>query len=74
MTSQLQVVDGVVNKESRLSTLYREWLVSGNCPFTPMGYIRRHEALFRQWIKTAWNGISPESVVRVLEKCCMATV
>jgi hypothetical protein len=43
MTSQLQVLDVVVNKplKDRLRCLYREWLLSGNCPLTPAGNIRR---------------------------------
>jgi hypothetical protein len=43
MTSQLQVLDVVVNKpfKDRLRRLYGEWLLSGNCPLTPAGNIRR---------------------------------
>jgi hypothetical protein len=37
MTSQLQVLYVVVNKQfqDRLRHLYGEWLLSGNCPVTP---------------------------------------
>jgi hypothetical protein len=43
MTSQLQVLDVVVNKpfKDRLRRLYGEWLLSGNCPQTPAGNTRR---------------------------------
>jgi hypothetical protein len=43
MTSQLQVLDVVVNKpfKDRLCCLYGEWLLSGTCPLTPAGNIRR---------------------------------
>jgi hypothetical protein len=75
MTSQLQVLDVVVNKpfEDRLRHLYGEWLLSGNCPLTPAGNIRRSsEALLGQWIKTAWDDISPESIVMGFKKCCVS--
>jgi hypothetical protein len=36
---------------------------------TPAGNIRRpSEALLGQWIKTAWDGISPESIVKGFKK------
>jgi hypothetical protein len=75
MTSQLQGPDVVVNKpfKDRLRCLYGEWLLSGNCPLTPAGNIRRpSEALFGQWIKTAWDDISPESIVKGFKKCYMS--
>jgi hypothetical protein len=67
MTSLLQVLDVVVNKpfKNRLCCLYGEWLISGNCPLTPAGNIRRpSEALLGQWIKTALDDISPESIIK----------
>jgi hypothetical protein len=70
MTSQLQVLDVVVNRplKDRLRCLYGKWLLSGNCPLTPAGNIRRpSEALLGQWIKTAWDDISPESISRGLK-------
>jgi hypothetical protein len=75
MTSQLQVLDAVVNKplKDRLRHLYGEWLLSGNCPLTPAGNIRRpSEALFGQWIKTVWDDISPESIIKWFKKCCVS--
>jgi hypothetical protein len=37
-------------------------LSSEDCPLTPAGRIRRpSEILCRQWIKTTWNYIPPES-------------
>jgi hypothetical protein len=71
MTSQLQVLDVVINKpfKDRLRCLYGEWLLTGNCPLTPAGNIRRlSEALLGQWIKTAWDDISPETIVKGLKK------
>jgi hypothetical protein len=75
MTSQLQVLDVIVNKpfRDRLHCLYGEWLLSGNCPLTPAENIRRpSEALLGQWIKTAWDDISPESIVKWFKKCCVS--
>jgi hypothetical protein len=75
MTSQLQILDVVVNKpfRDRLRCLYGEWLLSGNCPLTPAGNIRRpSEALLEQWMKTAWDVISPESIIKGFKKCCMS--
>ena len=42
-------------------------LLSGNCPVTLAG--RLSEALLGHWIKTAWNGISQESMSKGLKKC-----
>jgi hypothetical protein len=43
MTSQLQVLHVVVNKpfKDQLRWPYGEWLLSGKCPLTPAGNIRR---------------------------------
>jgi hypothetical protein len=65
----------VVNKpfKDQLRHLYGEWLLSGNCPLTSAGNIRRpSEALLGQWIKTAWDDILPESIVKGLKKCCVS--
>jgi hypothetical protein len=52
---------------------YGEWLLSGNCPLTPAGNIRRpSEALPGQWIKTAWDDILPESIIKGFKKCCVS--
>jgi hypothetical protein len=51
MTSQLQVLDVVVKKplKDRLHCLYEEWPLSGNCPLTAAGNIRRpYKALLGQ--------------------------
>jgi hypothetical protein len=75
ITSVLQVLDVVVNKpfKDQLRRLYGEWMLSGNCPLTPAGNIRRpSEALLGQWIKTALDDISPESIVKGFKKCCVS--
>jgi len=64
MTSQLQVLDMVVNNHSkgRLQDLYDEGLSQGNCPVATARNIRPSEALLGHWIKTTWNDTSPESI------------
>jgi hypothetical protein len=53
--------------------MHGEWLLFGNCPLIPAGKIRRpSEALLGQWIKTAWDEISQESIVRGFKKCCVS--
>jgi hypothetical protein len=75
MTSQLQVLDMVVNKpfKDQLCCLYRKGLLSGNCPLTPARNIRRpSEELLGQWTETAWDDISPESNVKWFRKFCVS--
>ena len=70
VTSQLKVVDVIVNKSfrDRPHYLYRELLISGNCPLMQAGNIRRlSEALVWQWVKTAWNDSSLESIIMFLK-------
>jgi hypothetical protein len=64
----------VVNKpfKDQLRRLYGEWLPSGNCPLTAGNIRRSSEALLGQWIKTAWDNISPESIIKGFEKCCVS--
>jgi hypothetical protein len=33
---------------------------------------RPSEALLGQWIKTAWDDISPESIVKGFRRCCVS--
>jgi hypothetical protein len=75
MTSQLHVLDVVVDKpfKDQQRCLYWGWPLSGNYPLTPAGNIRRpSEALLGQWIKIAWDDISPESIVKWFKKCCVS--
>jgi hypothetical protein len=74
MTSLLLVLDVVVNKPfwDHLRHLCREWLLSGNC-LTSVGKIKKQsEALLMEWIKTAKELISYESVVHKFKKCCVS--
>jgi len=41
-------------------------------PPNTAGNIRPNEALFEQWIKTAWNDISSQSIIQGFKKRCMS--
>lgn len=75
MTSQLQVLDVVVNKpfKDKLRGCYTEWLLAGQHALTPTGKIKKPcVSLLCSWIMTAWNSISPESIVKGFKKCCLS--
>ncbi|KAJ8367215.1 hypothetical protein AAFF_G00324280 [Aldrovandia affinis] len=75
MTSQLQVLDVVVNKpfKDHLRKRYTEWLLAGNHALTPSGKIQK-PAVRRlcEWILQAWADVSPESIVNGFKKCCIS--
>jgi hypothetical protein len=76
MTSQLQVLDVVVNKlfKGHLKQLHSEWLLSGDRALTPAGRIKKpNETILCQWILTAWQRISPEVTVKGFKKCCISS-
>lgn len=62
MTSPNVVLDKPF-RDGLCQCLHRESLLSGKYPLTPAASIRP--------FKTAWSDISPESTVRVSEKCYM---
>jgi hypothetical protein len=73
MTSQLQVLDAVVNKlfKEHLKQLYSEWLLTGNHALPPAGRIMKHSmTLLCQLIITAWQHILPVTV-KGCKKCCI---
>lgn len=75
MTSQLQVLDVVVNKpfKDHLRQLYTDWLLKGNHALTPSGKLKKAPvSLLAEWILTAWRRISPESIVSGFKKCCIS--
>lgn len=75
MTSQLQVLDVVVNKpfKDQLRKHYNDWLLSGNHQLTPTGKIRKPSvALLGQWILASWNDMKSESIVKGFKKCCIS--
>lgn len=72
MTSQLQVLDVVVNKpfKDHLRQQYSDWLLAGNHSLTPTGKIKKPSIQqLAGWISTAWQRITPESIVRGFKKC-----
>ncbi|KAJ8386439.1 hypothetical protein AAFF_G00170360 [Aldrovandia affinis] len=79
MTSQLQVLDVVVNKpfkdhlDQGSFKRYTEWLLAGNHALTPSGKIQK-PAVHRlcEWILQAWADVSPESIVNGFKKCCIS--
>ena len=63
MTSQLQVLDVVVNKpfKDNLRKKYTEWLLSGNHALTPTGKIQKPSVrLPCEWILHALDAVSSE--------------
>jgi hypothetical protein len=75
MTSQLQVLDVVVNRpfKDHLKQLYSEWLLSGDHALTPAGRIKKPSVtILCHWIITAWQPISPELIVKGFKKCCIS--
>uniref|UniRef100_A0A8D0DA03 HTH CENPB-type domain-containing protein n=1 Tax=Sander lucioperca TaxID=283035 RepID=A0A8D0DA03_SANLU len=63
MTSQLQVLDVVVNKsfKDNLCKRYTEWLLSGDHSLTPTGKLQKPA-----------DAISQESIIHGFKKCCIS--
>uniref|UniRef100_A0A671NPD7 HTH CENPB-type domain-containing protein n=1 Tax=Sinocyclocheilus anshuiensis TaxID=1608454 RepID=A0A671NPD7_9TELE len=75
MTSQLQVLDVVVNKpfKDNLRKRYTEWLLSGNRTLTPSGKIQKPTvSLLCDWILQAWAAVPPESIINGFKRCCIS--
>ena len=75
MTSQLQVLDVVVNKpfKDNLRKRYTEWLLSDDHALTPTGKLQKPAVhLLCTWILQAWDAISQESIVHGFKKCCIS--
>uniref|UniRef100_A0A8C9ZJZ3 Pogo transposable element derived with KRAB domain n=1 Tax=Sander lucioperca TaxID=283035 RepID=A0A8C9ZJZ3_SANLU len=75
MTSQLQVLDVVVNKsfKDNLRKRYTEWLLSGDHSLTPTGKLQKPAVhLLCTWILQAWDAISQESIIHGFKKCCIS--
>ena len=71
MTSQLQVLDVVVNKPFKdyLWKNYSDWLINGNHALTPTDKLKKPSIqLLAQWIITAWGKIKSESIVKGFKK------
>uniref|UniRef100_A0A8C6PX15 HTH CENPB-type domain-containing protein n=1 Tax=Nothobranchius furzeri TaxID=105023 RepID=A0A8C6PX15_NOTFU len=75
MTSQLQVLDVVVNKpfKDNLRTRYTEWLLSGDHALTPSGKIQKPTVhRLCEWILQAWDAVTAESIINGFKKCCIS--
>ena len=75
MTSQLQVLDVVVNKpfKDNLRKQYSAWLLSEDHPLTPTGKIKKPTVFdLCKWILSAWSSISPDSIVKGFKKCSIS--
>ncbi|TWW53315.1 Pogo transposable element with KRAB domain [Takifugu flavidus] len=73
MTSQLQVLDVVVNKpfKANLPKKSTEWLLSGDHALTPTGEIQKPPVrLLCEWILHAWDALSPKSIIHGFKACC----
>uniref|UniRef100_A0A672HC27 HTH CENPB-type domain-containing protein n=1 Tax=Salarias fasciatus TaxID=181472 RepID=A0A672HC27_SALFA len=75
MTSQLQVLDVVVNKpfKDNLRKKYTEWLLSADHALTPTGRIQKPAVrLLCEWVLQAWDAVSSESIINGFKKCCIS--
>lgn len=75
MTSQLQVLDVVVNKpfKDNLRKRYTDWLLSGDHTLTPSGKIQKPAVrLLCEWVLNAWAKVSSESIINGFKKCCLS--
>jgi hypothetical protein len=77
MTSQLQVLDVVINKpfKDHLSQLYNDWLLGvGSHALTPGGKLKKPSlTMLGKWILTAWGRISSELILAGFKKCCISS-
>jgi hypothetical protein len=75
MTSQLQVLDVVVNKpfKDHLKRQYSNWLHSADHTYTPTRRMNKPVAsVLCEWVLEAWNAISSDSIVHGFKKCCIS--
>ena len=68
LTSQLQPLDVSINKPFKV--VMREernkWMAAGNHDLTPTGRMQRPTTTqVREWVKTSWQSVKDETVVRM---------
>lgn len=74
MTSQLQVLDAVVNScfKDYLKHLHHEWLLRGKYALTPAGRFMKPSVTFiSHMIFMPWQCSSPEVIIQGLKECCI---
>ena len=72
LTSVLQPLDVSVNKpfKDAIRRQWNEWMVSGEKSLTPKGNVRSASlTAVVEWVKNAWDSISPTIIVRSFKKC-----
>jgi hypothetical protein len=70
MTSQLQVLDVVINRpfKDHLRQVYNDWLLEGNHALTPGGKLKNPSVtMLGEWIPTAWGRISASQSLLALK-------
>ena len=75
MTSQLQVLDVVVNKpfKTYLKGNYTNWLLANDHELTPTGKIKKPSvALLCEWVIDAWSKIEARFIINGFKKCCVS--
>jgi hypothetical protein len=77
MTSQLQVLNVVVNKlfKDHVKQLYCKWLLTGGHALIPAGRTKKPVVtVLCQWIIMARQHISLEVIVKGFKKCCISNI
>ena len=75
LTSVLQPLDVSVNKpfKDHLRGLWGQWLASGQAALTNAGNLKRPSLVtVAEWVKTAWNEISIDTIQHSFKKCGIA--
>jgi hypothetical protein len=75
LTSVLQPLDVSVNHpfKCKLRELWTSWMSSGAPQFTAAGNFKRPPlATVTQWVKTAWDSIDSQIIVRAFKKCSIS--
>ena len=72
LTSQLQPLDVCINKPFKgfVREEWGKWMAAGNHDVTPTGRIKRPSITqVCEWVKTSWDAVKEEVVVRSFKKC-----
>lgn len=72
LTSQLQSLDVSINKPFKvfMREEWNKWMAAGNHDLTPTGRMKRPTITqVCEWVKTSWDSVKDEIVVRSFKKC-----